>query len=166
MQASPVLMLTESGFEILLFAPFGMSAWAIMNILLTFAGIVLTFITIIRAVRQKKTENNGVERYVALFNIDSYIDTQTLVILNNGEQNNKRRRLGAFIAMYTLSIGAVMLLILVQDFTGAIALFDWWTIVHTALFAGILVFYRLIYIKNENVNDSLNVSSLPWEVSL
>lgn len=159
-------VINNSGLEILLFAPFGMSAWAIFNVLFTVTGVLLTFITIILAVRQKKDENKEVEKYVALFNIDSYIDTQTIVILNDNERYDKRRRFGAFIAMYTLSIGAVMLLIFIQDFNGAIALFDWWTIIHFALFAGIMVCNKLVYRKSENTKDPLQASALPWEVSL
>jgi len=160
------VLFNDSGFEILLFAPFGMSAWAIINIILTAAGTILTFITIIRAVRQKKSENDQTEKYVALFNIDSYVDTQTIAILNDSERYDKRRRLGAFILMYTLSIGAVLLLVLLQDFTGAIALFDWWTIVHTILFAGILISFRIVYVNHKDIDDSVHVSSLPWEVSV
>jgi len=162
----PVVLFNDSSFEILLFAPFGMSAWAIVNILLTIAGMVFTFIAIVRAVGRKKSENDEVDKYVALFNIDSYIDTQTIVVLNDSERYDKQRRLGAFIAMYTLSIGAVLLVVLLQDFTGAIALFDWWTVVHTVLFAGILILYRLVYIKHETKNDSLHGLDLPWEVSI
>ena len=156
----------DSGFEILLFAPFGMSAWAIFNVILTVTGVLLTFVAIMRSVRRKRSENHEVEKYVALFNVDSYVDTQTIVILNENERYDKRRRLGAFITMYALSTGAVLLLVLIQDFTGVTALFDWWSIVHLFLFAGILICNKLVYKKHEDANEALNASSLPWEVSL
>jgi len=143
-----------------------MSAWAIFNVILTVTGVLLTFVAIMRSVRRKRSENHEVEKYVALFNVDSYVDTQTIVILNENERYDKRRRLGAFITMYALSTGAVLLLVLIQDFTGVTALFDWWSIVHLFLFAGILICNKLVYKKHEDANEALNASSLPWEVSL
>ena len=143
----PVTLFSNDGFDILLFAPFGTPAWAIINVVLTVAGVILTFATIIRAVGRKKGENNEIDKYVALFHVDSYVDTQTLIILNDDERYNKRRRLWVFVTMYVLSIAAVMFLVLIQDFRGVIALFDWWTIIHSMLFAGIVICCRLVFRK-------------------
>jgi len=139
------------GTPIFFFAPIGMPSWAILSVLLTIAGILLSFVTILRAVYQKKTENKNVDNQCSamLRNVDSFNDDTFVTLLEHKEQYNKKRRLGALISMYVLSISALILLLIVQNFRGVIALFDWWVIIHTLLFIGVLVCSKLVFRRYE-----------------
>jgi len=146
----PAAALSGNKINILLFAPFGTPAWAIFSILLTATGVVITLLTVISIVRQKKSENNELDKHTAAFNnIDSYIFTQIIIFPDDYEKYNKQRRSGMLAAMYIFSIAAVLLLVLTQDFNGVIVLFDWWVIIHSILFAGILISRRMIYRKTK-----------------
>jgi len=149
--SEPALMNYSDGrINILLFAPFGTPAWAILSILVTIAGIVVTLQTVISTVRQKIAENKTLDRYIsASSGADSYVLTQTLVVPDDYEVYNMRRRNGMLAAMYILSIAAALLILLLQDFNGVIVLFDRWVIVHSILFAGILICRKMIYRKNK-----------------
>jgi len=149
----------KAGINFLLFAPFGTAAWSIFNVVLTLTGVVLAIITVIRSLRRKKEENSEIDKQTAsLFSADPYIVTQTLYLPDDFELFNKRRRTGMLAAMYVLSIGAVLLLILVQDFTGAIAVFDWWSIIHSIVFACIVICGKLVFRKNEKEGSLICVN--------
>jgi len=151
---SPLPLFTIGGVDFFLFAPLGVPSWAILSLLLTVAGVILSLNIIVRAVRQKQNENMEFDEHSAkLFGINSLENIQLLCALENEHLYNQRRRLGAMTMMYILSIGAVLLLILVQDFMGIIALFDFWVIVHSLLFVGILLCGKLVF-KRYKVADS------------
>jgi hypothetical protein len=138
--ADPILLFSVGSTPIYLFAPAGTPYWAILSLLLTVAGVAVVTVTFIKAVRQKKDENLEVDEHVAmLHNLDSYDNDYVTNIAEGKERYNKRRRLWALTMMYALSIGAVLLLIIVQDFRGVIVIFDWWAIIHAILFAGVIL---------------------------
>jgi hypothetical protein len=143
------------GTPIFFFAPIGMPAWAILSVLLTIAGIFLSLVTILRAVNQKRNENKNVDnQYSAMVNnVDSFNDDVFIDLIKHKEQYNKKRRLGALISMYILSIGALILLLMVQNFRGVIALFDWWVIIHAVLFIGVIICSKLVFRKDKDLTE-------------
>jgi hypothetical protein len=147
----PLPLFNIFGAPIFFFAPIGMPSWAILNVLLTIAGFVLSVVTILRAVSQKKTENKNVDnQYSAMLrNVDSFNNDTFFTLLKHKDQYNKRRRLFALVSMYILSIGALILLLIVQNFRGVIALFDWWVIIHAILFIGVIICSKLVFRKDE-----------------
>jgi hypothetical protein len=149
----PLPLFDLFGTPIFFFAPFGIPSWAIVNVLLTIAGIALSLVTILRAVLQKKTENKNVDnQYSAMVrNADSFNNDVFFSLIKHKEDYNKKRRLGALISMYVFSLGALILLFIVQDFKGVIALFDRWVIIHATLFTGVVVCNRLVFRKYENI---------------
>jgi len=119
-------------------------------LVLTALGVGFTAFVIYRAVRQKKDENDAIDEHSSLLrNIDSFDNEKVCRVVEEKERYNKRRRLGAFSLMYTFAAAAVLLIILFQDFKGIIVLFDWWVIVHAALFTGVLVSGKLVFRKYE-----------------
>ncbi|MDR2571944.1 MAG: hypothetical protein LBD23_16830 [Oscillospiraceae bacterium] len=150
-EGNPVPLFSRGGFELLLFAPFGTPAWAILSVLLTVAGIVMTVITILQAVRQKKDEDKKFDEYIKyLKNVDKPDYVDLVEIIEEKEKYNKKRRLGTLYVMYVLSISAVLILLIAQDFKGIIVLFDWWVILHTILFASIIICNNLVFRKHED----------------
>jgi hypothetical protein len=85
-----------------------------------------------------------------LHNADSFNNDVFYDLIKSKESYNKKRRLGALISMYILSISAMILLMIVQNFRGVIALFDWWVIIHTVLFSGIIICNKLVFRKYED----------------
>jgi len=152
----PLPLFNLFGSPVFFFAPIGMQSWAILNVLLTIAGIVLSVVTILRAVNQKKTENKNIDNQCSAMvrNADSFNNDIFVDLLKQKEQYNKKRRLGAMISMYVFSIGALILLLVVQNFRGVITLFDWWVITHTILFSGVVVFSKLVFRKYESFSGA------------
>jgi hypothetical protein len=145
----PLPLFNLFGTPIFFFAPVGLPSWAILNVLLTIAGLVLSVVTIFRAVNQKKTENKNVDNQQSamLRNADSFNNDVFFDLIRQKEQYNKKRRLTAFVSMYILSISALIILLIVQSFRGVIALFDWWIITHTVLFIGVVICSKLVFRK-------------------
>jgi len=85
--------------------------------------------------------------------VDTFDNDRVSKVAEDKERYNKRRRLGAFSLMYLFAAAAVLLIILFQDFTGIIVLFDFWVIIHAALFAGVLVSGKLVFRKYEDYDD-------------
>jgi purine-cytosine permease-like protein len=149
----PLPLFNLFGRQIFFFAPFGMPYWSILSVLLTIAGVILSLVTILRAVNQKKKENKNVDnQYSAMlrsensFNDDTFID-----LLKHKELYNKKRRLALLVLMYIFSIGAVLLLLIIQNFRGVIALFDWWVIPHAVLFVFVVICSKLVFRKENSV---------------
>jgi len=158
---TPVPLFSVVGFDVFLFAPLGMPAWAVLSLLLTVAGIVFSFIVIIRAARQKEHENKEFdERTEKLQSVNSLENLQLLSALENEDRFIRQRRLWALVAMCFLSFSALLLLVLMQDFRGVIVLFDWWVIIHSIIFMGVLVCGRLAFSKYEIKQSHQRVPSL------
>ena len=150
----PVPLFSIGGVDIYLFAPLGISSWAILSLVFTALGLGVTAFVIFRAVRQKKDENAAIDEHSAILrNVDTFDNDRVSKVAEDKERYNKRRRLGAFSLMYLFAAAAVLLIILFQDFTGIIVLFDFWVIIHAALFAGVLVSGKLVFRKYEDYDD-------------
>jgi hypothetical protein len=148
---NPVPLFSRGGLEVFLFAPMGTPAWAIISVLLTLAGVIMTIFTILKAVHRKKDEDNKFVEYITyLRNTDKpdYIDL--IDIIEEKEKYNNKRRLGTLYTMYILSISAVFILLIVQNFKGIIALFDWWSIIHSIIFSAIIICNNLVFRKHED----------------
>jgi len=152
----PLPMFNIFGMPIFFFAPIGMPAWAILSVLLTIVGIILSIITILRAVNQKKTENKNVDNQCSAMvrNVDSFNNDVFVDLIKHKEKYNNKRRLGALISMYVLSIGALIFLLIVQDFRGVAALLDRWVFIHVILFAGVVICNRLVFRKYDNIHEN------------
>jgi hypothetical protein len=160
----PLPLFNLFGAPVFFFAPVGKPAWAILNVLLTIAGIVISIITILRAVNQKKIENKNVDNQCSAMvrNTDNFNNDVFVDLIKHKEQYNKKRRLGALISMYVLSIGALIFLLIVQDFRGIIAIFDRWVIIHAILFIGVIICNKLVFRKYEGFpDDSLSAPASP-----
>jgi len=158
----PVPLFSAAGLDFFLFAPFGIPAWAILSLIFTIAGIVFSFFVIIRTARQKKEENKAFdERSAKLHSVNSLENMQLLGILESEERFIKQRRLWALVMTCFLSFSAVLFLVLMQDFEGIVVLFDWWVIIHSVLFAGILICGKLVFKKYEFEKTPLYAPSSP-----
>jgi len=143
-------LFSVAGFDFFLFAPPGMSAWAILSLLLTLTGIILSLLIIIRAARQNEYENIEFnERTAVLYSVNSLENVQLLSALENEERFVKRHRFWSLVILCFFNFFAVLLLVLMQDFRGIIVLLDWWVIVHAILFAGIITCGKLVFRKYE-----------------
>jgi hypothetical protein len=144
------------GTPIFFFAPVGMPSWAILSVLLTIAGVVISIFTILCAIRQKKTENINVDNQCSAMvrNVDSFNNDVFIDLIKHKEQYNNKRRLAALILMYVLSIGALVILLIIQNFRGVIAIFDRVTIIHAILLIGIIVCCTLVFRKYESFPKS------------
>jgi len=146
----PVPLLSTLEPDFFLFAPMGIPTWSIFNLILTVTGILLSMLTILQALFQKKEEFNEVDRYAAKIMKDNCAQNDKLLeFLENEDQYNKRRRLIAFCIKYVLSFAAALLLMLTQNFKGIIAIFDLWSVAHAIMFAGIIISGRLVFRKHQ-----------------
>jgi len=144
----PLFFVNDRGF--FLFAPMGIPTWSVFNLILTAAGIFLSIITILRALYQKREEFTEVDKCAAkIMSGDSANKDELLIFIANEDNYNKRRRLIAFAVKYVLSFAAVLLLLLTQNFKGAIAIFDFWSAVHLIMFTGIIISGFLVFKKIE-----------------
>jgi len=157
----PVPLFSVGGLDFFMFAPPGMSAWAILSLVLTISGIIFSIVITILAIRQKESEHKEFdERTSELYSVNTLENLQLLGALENEEQFNKQRRLWALVMVYLLSFCAVLFLLLLQDFRGVIVLFDRWVIVHSIIFAGILVCGKLVFKRYEAGNEPAYAFSL------
>lgn len=154
-------LLTVGGLDVFLFAPPGVSAWAILSLLLTVAGVIVSVSVIVRAVRQKKDENKVIDEHSSILrNVDAFDNEKVARVVEDKERYNKRRRLGALSVMYFFAAAAVLLIILVQDFKGVIVLFDWWVIPHAALFSGVIISGMYVFRRYEEFPGALSMRAV------
>ena len=121
-----------NGRPILIFAPLGLKTWALFNLIMSIAGILLVVVTVIRILRRKREENKKeVERS----------KQRTDQRPNNVEANDpeKKYKLRWFIAETIAAIIAIFVFIMTQDITAIIALTDWWTVIHIILLSVISI---------------------------
>jgi len=145
----PIPLFSSNGRDFFLFAPMGVPSWAIFNLILTVTGVVLSLITVLRALRQKKEEFSEIDRQAAKFMEDDSIMTEEVIgFIENENLYTSRRRLIALVIKYVLSFAAALLLILTQNFKGVVAVFDFWSAVHAIMFTGIIISGRLVFKKH------------------
>jgi NADH:ubiquinone oxidoreductase subunit 6 (subunit J) len=141
------------GIPLLLFAPPGISSWALLNLMMSIAGVILVVITIIRLLTYKRKEDKKVhDRINNSFNEE----------FENPESNDpsKKFKLTWFTVGAVAALMAVIVFILTQDITATIALADWWTIVHivvlTVVAASCVIVLRGQKSTKENGSDKNN----------
>jgi hypothetical protein len=87
-------------------------------------------------------------------NVDSFNNDVFFSLIKQKESYNKKRRLAALITMYVLSIGALVILLIIQNFRGLTAIFDRVTIIHAILLIGIIICSTLVFRKYESFPKS------------
>ena len=107
--------------DIVLFAPWGMSSWAPVNLILCLIGIAMANIATVLAIRSKaRDKHTGDEPLIGIIIEEDHKAQPKLVWLTIG---------------LAFGIVGVFLFLLTQDVTAPIASFDMWTIVHAIVLA-------------------------------
>ena len=113
--------------------------WALLNLILAIAGVILMIVTIIRVFTHKK--NNKEE------------DQNDFSQSENEEQNNrKKRRLIWIIVSILMGIIGVVFFFITEDITKLMVLMDRWTIVN-AIFFVLEILGSLLAFKNKKDDD-------------
>ena len=138
--------------EIPLFAGNELSyfVWALWNLLLSVAGVVLAIMTVINVLMKLRTDCRNNEN--------------AEVNRKNKEEERKTntgRRL-LILAVPLLAIIALTLFLLTQDMKKLMVLVDRWTIVHAVLFGAAMVCYIFAFNRNDD-EDFSSPNSLPQE---
>jgi len=146
----PVPLFSADGRDFFVFAPMGIPAWALFNLILTATGLILSILIVLRALRQKKDEFNEFDEQAAkLMNNSCAQNEKLLSFVESEDLYSRKRRLTALESMYILSFGAALLLILTQRFNGSIAIFDFWSVFHAVIFGCVIMSGRLVFKKFE-----------------
>jgi len=138
--------------EIPLFAGNELShfVWALWNLILSVAGVVLAIMTVINVLMKIRTDR----RY-----------NENTEIHRENEEDEKKSNTGRrllILAVPLLAIIALTLFLLTQNMKKLMVLVDWWTIVHAVLFGAAIVCYIFAFIR-DNDEDSASPNSLPQE---
>ncbi|MCL2819492.1 MAG: hypothetical protein FWD38_01460 [Oscillospiraceae bacterium] len=142
----PVPLFSADGRDFFLFAPMSVPTWSVFNLILTAAGVILSIFTILRAFLQKKEEFNNLDAEAEkIMEKESALTGDFLAAVDNENLYSERRRLTALIIKYLLSFCAALLLLLTQNFKGAVAIFDIWSVLHAAFFTGIIISGHLVF---------------------
>jgi len=138
------------GADVFLFAPFGTPAWIITNLIAGITGGLLLVIATLRIILHKRKETMRIEAELAGINFDESIKSKGIFgVLVKIEAKYTEHRNNVYITMGFLALLGVIILILTQSFRGIIAIFDWWTIIHIMLFAGIIICNKLVFINKD-----------------
>jgi len=125
------------------------ATWALWNLILSIAGVVLVLMVSARALiaRRKEDEQDRA-------NADS--DKRRSANADSGERK-KRGRQPLIVAIPVLAIIAIIIFILTQDMTARMIMADMWTIAHAVLFAAGLLSFIFAYKsdKDEHSDDAL-----------
>ena len=141
----PIIPLASTKPGFIFFAPWGADYWALLNLILTVLGAILTPIALIKALRKRKQ----IEREVEI-NLNTLNQNESLIIDEN--RLYQRRRVEWFAATAVLGGIGILIFVLTQDMTKTMALMDWWTVFHVIVFALEATAFKLIY-KNEKDED-------------
>jgi len=124
---SPIPGITLFGRTILLFAPFGVEAWSIVNLILgCIIGVLCAAIVAILAVLRKRRERK------------EELDIQNL---SEGKQQN----LVMLTAAIGMGIAGAFLFALIQDMSRLMVIIDMWTITHTVIIAAQVIAIVIIF---------------------
>ena len=136
----PLAPFEGDGF--LIFAPIDVASWALVNLILTIAGVLLAIMIIVRAIKNKKREKES-----DASDIDS------------GDYGTNKKRLSVIwlTAALVMGILGVILFIFTQDMTRTMALLDWWTIAHILITAVQIIATTLVFKRRkETFEQRLN----------
>ena len=143
-----VPLITIGDREILLFAPLGIEAWALMNMILFALGAALAVTAAIRAILRKRQE------------------LKEAVDWNDIEENKrqKKQRKVWLTTTILMGIAGIFLFLLTQDTSNLMVLVDMWTIVNAAILAvEIIAFTFAFKARKESAIPNLVKSSLVWQ---
>jgi len=134
------------GGTLLLFALPGINSWALMNLMMSIAGIILVVITITRLLVHKKKDDKK-ERYKITNSFNEEFE--------NPENNDssKKFRLIWFAVGSVSALMAVIMFVLTQDMTAIIALADWWTLVHIVILAIVILSCVIVVRGQKNTQN-------------
>jgi len=124
--------ITIGGKEILIFAPVGSASWALFNLILSTAGVILASLISIRVFLIKKREDKKECNINDPFRFES---------------NENRYGLTNLTAVLIISIAGVLLYLLTQDRRNIIALTDVWTPVHMIFLTAESVSFILVCLR-------------------
>jgi hypothetical protein len=130
-QTMVVQAATESGIPILpggipLIAPAGFETWALINLILAIASVILIVLTLIASAwRARRRSGEDYGRYDG-----------------EGQMREGKTRTGFLIFAAILSVVSVVLFLFTQDMKLPMVLADIWTIVFAALFAAEILFVK------------------------
>lgn len=115
------------GRDVFLFAPLEVLSWALVNLLLTLVGILLSIIITLSAIKAKRASAKNLENC-----------NEESISEDKSSKKIKWFAIGAII-----SVLGVVIFALTQDLTALIALLDHWTIVHMALIIAQIVVFKI-----------------------
>ena len=135
----PLMNLGRRGIP--LFAPTGVAAWGILNLILTLLGVTYTIVLVFRALYRRKLALHGEQSANS-----AYIEGQGSDIKfgeglpdPDGERVDKNLRPSWLAAAAAICIAGVLLFALTQDTTSLMVLLNNWTGAHAVLFAAQIV---------------------------
>jgi len=111
--------------------------WALINLLLAVAGILLAFGAVMRAIGRRKQEKDFAE----------------IEYTNDGEDKQKKSRFGWLIILCVVAVVGIVVFLLTQDMTRLMVLVDNWTIVNAIIFAAALISNKFAFKHEEDEED-------------
>jgi hypothetical protein len=155
----PEVPLARPGF--MFFAPMGADYWALLNLILTVLGAFIVPIALIKVLQRKKymeketeIKLNSLNKLNELSSSDK-LGQDEAYIIDEGKLY-QRYRLEWFAATAVLGGIGVLIFILTQDMTKIMALMDWWSFFHIAVFILEAIAFKLIYKKEKDEGDEDN----------
>jgi preprotein translocase subunit SecG len=125
---SPVSPSPSVGPEPSVVVPEPLPVWALMNLVLSVAGVILAAIVMVYVLlRKKKTQKQTSERK----------DAPYVVAYNREKSEDKKQKQHMNIWLVTtlvMAIAGVVVFLLTEDMSRTLAMVDNWTIVHVAIF--------------------------------
>jgi len=153
-------LFTFGNSNVYLFAPFDVPSWTVINLVLTVISIVLVILITFIIIRIKKRYDKEIIKDVLEVQRDFVSDDNslnTIEIVNTLEKVERTqfdRKSKGFIVAGILAIISITILLITQNFIGIIALFDWWTIAHIIILAGVIIGVKIVLDKKEEIKHS------------
>ena len=123
------LYISFFGKDILLFAPSGATSWALLNLILCAAGVILATLITTRFLFQKRRES-----------ISDHNNSDP----SEEDINERCYRLTCYTTALTLSTAGVFLYFLTRDRSSIMSLVDLWSLLHTLFFAAEIISFILV----------------------
>jgi len=115
----------------------GDRVWALLNLLLTIAGVILTIVLVVRLLIQNRRDREDEERAYARQRNQRYRGENEVY----RERPKRRFRILPIILVPTLALLAAIIFLITQDMRLRMVLVDWWTIAHVLIFMAALLCY-------------------------
>jgi len=166
-----VPLITIGGTQIPLFAPIGAASWALLNLILSLAGIAFAGYNGLRAYsREKRRESMG---SAASAEEEDPVLAAVVTAMNAEDCGySEKKNVGAFrpaclIATFAAAIVGIFLFILIQETSAPMVLIDWWTVVHVWLaILGIMGTVLLYKARKELVHFDTNGAGKHFDLNV